>query len=143
MLYDALSRRVGKGASSRRAHHFNDRTALREWWARHRLARSRDPLALPALRFFTPSESGPHQRSDMRVMPERTPISLRSSGLRLLISLNLALSMPLSRTRFRTNHRSISVRKTSGANIRGTVLCIASSSVELLLHLLNVENCVH
>ena len=79
----------------------------------------------------------------MRVMPERTPISLRSSGLRLLISLNLALSMPLSRTRFRTNHRSISVRETSGANVRGTVLCVASSSVKLLLYFLNVENRVH
>jgi hypothetical protein len=86
MLDNALSRRVGKGASSRRAHHFNDRTALREWWARHRLARSRDPLALPTLRFFTPSETSPHERTDMRVMPERTPISLHSSGLRLLIS---------------------------------------------------------
>jgi hypothetical protein len=66
-----------------------------------------------------------------------------SSGLRSRISVNLALSMPVSRTRFRSNRRTISVRETSGANIRGTVLCVASSSVKLLLHFLNVENCVH
>ena len=35
------------------------------------------------------------------------------------------------------------MRETTGANIRGTVLCVASSSVKLLLHFLNIENRVH
>jgi hypothetical protein len=33
--------------------------------------------------------------------------------------------------------------ETAGADVGGAMLGVASSSVELLLHFLNVENCVH